>query len=172
MDETNVGGYSVTYGREETQFPVYLLALLSAVLLASAWVTGSTLWLALGVAAGGAAYYNVPLLETARPTLGANEYGIFVQGFGLIRWRAVDRIDLVAIAERAETIHELQIALNTTITSALVADWRKQPFYRSLMRLPWSMTHSNVIRINIDPFNHPPDEIHRTLIRMWRHYRS
>jgi len=53
-----------------------------------------------------------------------------------------------------------------------VADWRKQPFWRSLMRIPWAMTHSNVVRINIDPFDHPPDEIHRTLMRMWRHYRS
>jgi hypothetical protein len=171
MDETNVGGYSVAYGRDETRFPVYLLGVLSAVLLAAAWVSGQTLWLVLGVAAAGTAYYNFPLLES-RPTLGANEYGVFVQGFGLIRWRAIDRIDLVAIAERAEINHELLIALNMTLTSALVVDWRKQPFFRSLMRLPWSMTHSNVVRMNIDPFDHPPDEIHRTLMRMWRHYRS
>jgi hypothetical protein len=171
MDETNVGGYSVAYGRDETRFPVYLLAVLSAVLLAAAWVSGQTLWLVLGVAAAGTTYYNFPLLES-RPMLGANEYGVFVQGFGLIRWRAIDRIDLVAIAERAEINHELQIALNMTLTSALVVDWRKQPFFRSLMRLPWSMTHSNVVRMNIDPFDHPPDEIHRTLMRMWRHYRS
>jgi hypothetical protein len=171
MDETNVSGYSVAYGRDETRFPVYLLAVLSAVLLAAAWVSGQTLWLVLGVAAAGATYYNFPLLES-RPTLGANEYGVFIQGFGLIRWRAIDRIDLVAIAERAEINYELQIALNMTLTSALVVDWRKQPFFRSLMRLPWSMTHSNVVRMNIDPFDHPPDEIHRTLMRMWRHYRS
>jgi hypothetical protein len=171
MDETNVGGYSVAYGRDEERFPVYLLALLSAALLAGAWVTGSSLALVLGVAAAGATYYNFPLLET-RPTIGANEYGVFIQGLGLIRWRAIDRIDLVAIAERAEINHELQIALNMTVTSALVADWRKQPFWRSLMRIPWAMTHSNVVRINIDPFDHPPDEIHRTLTRMWRHYRS
>ena len=171
MDETNVGGYSVAYGRGETRFPVYLLAVLSAVLLAAAWATGQTLWLVLGVATAGATYYNFPLLE-GRPTLGANEYGVFVQGFGLIRWRAIDRIDLVAIAERAEINYELLIALNMTLTSALVVDWRKQPFYRSLMRLPWTMTHSNAVRMNIDPFDHPPDEIHRTLMRMWRHYRS
>ena len=111
-------------------------------------------------------------LKKSRPTLGANEYGVFIQGFGLIRWRAIDRIDLVAIADRFDINYELQIALNMTVTSALVVDWRKQPFYRSLMRIPWSMTPSNVVRINIDPFDHPPDEIHRTLIRMWRHYRS
>jgi hypothetical protein len=172
MDETNVGGYSVAYGREETEFPVYLLAVLSAVLLAAGLVTGSMLWLVLGVIAAAITYYNFPLLEKSRPTLGANEYGVFVQGFGLIRWRAIDRIDLVAIADRFDINYDLQIALNMTVTSALVADWRKQPFYRSLMRIPWSMTPSNVVRINIDPFNHPPDEIHRTLMRMWRHYRS
>ncbi len=171
MDETNVGGYSVAYGRDEERFPVYLLALLSAGLLAGAWVTSSYLALVLGVAAAGVTYYNFPLLET-RPTIGANEYGVFIQGLGLIRWRAIDHIDLVAIAERAEINHELQIALNMTVTSALVADWRKQPFWRSLMRIPWAMTYSNVVRINIDPFDHPPDEIHRTLTRMWRHYRS
>lgn len=172
MDERDVGGYSVAYGRDETQFPVYLLGVLSAVLLAVAWVYGGTLWLVLGVAAAGAAYYNFPLLETGRPTLGANEYGIFIQGFGLIRWRAIDGIDLVAIAERAATVHELQIALNMRLSNALVADWRKLPFWRSLMRLPWAMTHSNVVRMNLEPFDHPPDEIHRTLQRMWRHYRS
>jgi hypothetical protein len=171
MDETNVGGYSVAYGRDEERFPVYLLALLSAGLLAGAWVTGSYLALVLGVAAAGATYYNFPLLET-RPTIGANEYGVFIQGLGLIRWRAIDRIDLVAIAERAEINHELQIALNMTVTSALVVDWRKQPFWRSLMRIPWTMTYANAVRINIDPFDHEPDEIHRTLTRMWRHYRS
>lgn len=40
------------------------------------------------------------------------------------------------------------------------------------MRLPWSMTYDNAVRIKVDPFNQPPDEIHRTLLRMWRYYRS
>lgn len=172
MDERDVGGYSVAYGRDETQFPVYVLAVLAAAFLAAAWITGLTIWFALGAAAAGAAYYNFPLLETGRATLGANQYGIFIQDFGLIRWRAIDRIDLVAFAERASTVHELQIALNMRLSSALVADWRKLPFYRSLMRLPWSMAHSNVVRVNLEPFDQPPDEIHRTLMRMWRYYRS
>lgn len=172
MDERDAGGYSVAYERDEAQFPVYVLAVLAAVLLAAAWVTGSTLWLMLGVAAAAVAYYNFPLLETGRPTLGANEYGIFIQGFGLIRWRAIDRVDLVLIAVRASTVHELQIGLNMRLSSALVADWRKLPFWRSLMRLPWSMGYSNVVRVNLEPFDEPPDEIHRTLLRMWRHYRS
>ena len=77
-----------------------------------------------------------------------------------------------ALATRTGTLHELQIALNMRVTQALVADWRKQPFYRSLMRLPWAMTHTNIVRINLEPFSQAPEEIHRTLVRMLRYYRS
>jgi hypothetical protein len=172
VEENQAGGYSVTYNRDEIQFPVYVIAGLTLVLLGAAWVTGQTLWLILCAAAAGVTYYNYPLLETRRPTLGANQYGIFIQGFGLIRWRAIDRIDMIEIAERANTLHELQIGLNMLLSSALVADWRKLPFYRSLMRLPWSMGQSNVVRLNLEPFSEAPGEIHRTLVRMWRYYRS
>jgi hypothetical protein len=140
-------------------------------MLAAAFVTGNSVWLALGVAAAGVTYYNVPLLER-RPIVGANQYGIFIQGLGLIRWSAIDRIDLVEIAVRASTIHELQIGLKTRLSSALVADWRKLPVSRSLMRLPWSMARSNVVGVNLEPFDTEPDDIHRTLLRLWRHYRS
>jgi hypothetical protein len=172
LDERNVGGYAVTYSRDEVQFPVYVLAALSLVLLAAALATGQTLWLVLCAAAAGATYYNYPLLETRRPTLGANQYGIFIQGFGLIRWRAIDSIEIVEIAERANTAHELQIGLNMVLSSALVTDWRKQPFWRSLMRLPWTMGKSNVVNVSLDPFSQTPDEIKRTLVRLWRYYRS
>ena len=172
VDERNAGGYSVAYGRDEIAFPVYLTAAIGAACLGAAWFTGLTIWLALGVVAAAIAYYNVPLLETGRPTLGANQYGIFVQAFGLIRWRSIDKIDLITIAERGNTVHELQIGLGAPISSALVADWRQQPFYRSLMRMPWAMTPSNVVRVRLDAFNQEPGEIHRTLTRMWRYYRS
>ena len=111
MEEKDAGGYSVSYGREDVAFPVYVISVLAAAFLAAAWFTGLTIWLALGVAAAGYAYYNFPLLETGRPTMGANQYGIFIQAFGLIRWRAIDKIDLISIAERDTTIHELQIGL-------------------------------------------------------------
>ncbi len=172
MDERDAGGYSVTYNRDEIQFPVYVLAAATVALLVSALWTGQTLLMVLCAAAAGATYYNYPLLERRRPTIGANQYGIFIQGFGLIRWRAIDRIDLIEIAERSDTTHELQIGLGMLLSSALVADWRKLPFYRSLMRLPWSMGSSNVVRVNLDPFSAPPPEIHRTLLRLWRYYRS
>lgn len=165
-------GYAVAYDPDDAQFPVYLMGGLAAVLLAAAVVSGYWLWFTLGFAALAVAYYNFPVLETGRPQIGANEYGIFIQGFGVIRWSAVDRIDLVPIAVRVMTVHELQIALKVPLSRALIVDWRKVPWYRMLMRLPWTMGYNNVIRIKVDPFEKAPDEIHRVLMRMWRFYRS
>ena len=172
LEERSVGGYSVAYRRDDTNFPVYVTAALAAMFFTAAWITDAAYWLAPAVAAAAFTYYNIPLLETGRPTIGANQYGIFVQAFGLIRWRAIERIDLVEIAERAMTVRELQIMLNAPLGSALVADWRKQPVYRLLMRLPWCMDHSGVVRVNLEPFDQPADGIHRTFLRMWRYYRS
>jgi hypothetical protein len=171
-DERGAGGYSIGYKRDDAYFPVYVTACLAGVLFATAWTTGGAHWLAFAVAAAGFTYYNLPLLETGRPTIGANQYGVFIQAFGLIRWRAIERIDLVSIAERAKTVHELHITLNAPLGTALVADWRKQPIYRSLMRLPWRMDRNGVVQIDVEPFDQPPNEIHRTFIRMWRYYRS
>lgn len=172
LQEGNVGGYSVAYGRDDSYFPVYITAALAAIFLTAAWITDAIYWLPLAAAAAAFTYYNIPLLETGRPTIGANQYGIFIQAFGLIRWRAIERIDLAQIAERAMTVHELQIVLNVPLSSALVADWRKQPFFRLAMRLPWRMSHNNMVRVNLEPFDQPPDVIHRTFLRMWRYYRS
>jgi hypothetical protein len=172
LDEGNVGGYSVAYGRDDVYFPVYITAALALIFLTAAWIMDVPYWLVPAVAAAAFTYYNIPLLETGRPTIGANQYGIFIQAFGLIRWRAVERIDLVQIAERAMTVHELQIVLGVPLASALVVDWRRQPRWRRYMRLPWRMNHSNMVRIDIEPFDQPPDQIHRTFLRMWRYYRS
>jgi len=172
LDEKNVGGYSVAYGRDDTYFPLYITAALAAIFVAAAWITGALHWLLPALAAAAFTYYNLPLLETERPTIGANQYGIFLQAFWLIRWRAIERIDLAQIAERAMTVHELQIVLSAPLSSALVADWRRQPRYRRFMRLPWRMSHNNMVRVNLEPFDQPPEIIHRTFLRMWRYYRS
>src|ERR1700694_1674301 len=124
LDERNAGGYSVAYRRDDSNFPVYVTAALAAMFFTAAWITGAAYWLALAVAAAAFTYYNIPMLETGRPTIGANQYGIFIQAFGLIRWRAIERIDLVQIAVRAVTRQELLVVLNATLGSALVADWR------------------------------------------------
>ena len=172
LDERNAGGFSVAYKRDDTYFPVYVTAALAAIFLTAAWITGAIYWLPLAAAAAGFTYYNIPLLEIGRPTIGANQYGIFIQAFGLIRWRSIERIDIVEIAERAMTVHELQIVLGAPLGSALVTDWRKQPAYRLLMRLPWRMDQSGSVRVNLEPFDQPPEVIHRTFLRMWRYYRS
>ncbi|MBV9532657.1 MAG: hypothetical protein JO283_16755, partial [Bradyrhizobium sp.] len=162
LDEGSLEGYSVAYGSDDGYFPVYIAAALAPIFLAATWITGALYWLVPAAAAAAFTYYNIPLLETYRPTIGANQYGIFLQAFGLIRWRAIERIDLVEIAERAMTLHEMQIVLNAPLSSALVADWRKQPSYRRLMRMPWRMSHNNMVRVNMEPFDQPPDAIHRT----------
>ena len=172
VDERDHGGYSVAYRRDDIEFPVYVAGAVAAALFVAAYTTGQWILLATGIVAAGFTYYNLPLLETGRPTLGANQYGIFIQSFGLIRWRAIARVELVQIAERAMTSHELQITLGTPLASALVADWRKVSIYRSLMRLPWHMDHNTVVHVDVEPFDQSADEIHRTLVRMWRYYRS
>jgi hypothetical protein len=166
------GGYTVGYGQQKGQFRVFVLAGLGIALSVAAFYSGSELLLALGVAALGTAYYFFPLIESDRTRLGANQYGIFIEGLGLIGWRSIERIDTAHIAVRTMMTHELQIMLSQPLQKALLADWRKIPFYRLLMRLPWTMSQGNLIRINLEPFADPPDEIERTLKRMQRYYRS
>jgi len=165
-------GYTVSYDRSEAGFPVYAAGSVAAALIVGAFVSGNWIFLALGLVAFIFAYYHFPLTETGKPRLGANQYGVFIDGFGLVRWGAIERVDVVVIAVRALTLHELQIALNRPLPSALMADWRKVPWWRVPMRLPWKMTHDNVIRITLDPFDQTPEDVHWTLLRMWRHYRS
>ena len=172
LNEGNVGGYSVAYSRDDVYFPVYITAAFALIFVTAAWIMGAAYWLVPAAASAAFTYYNIPLLETGRPTIGANQYGIFIQAFGLIRWRAVERIDIAEIAERAMTVHELQIVLSASLGSALVVDWRRQPAWRRFVRLPWRMSHNNMVRINLEPFDQPPDVIHRTFLRMWRYYRS
>lgn len=165
-------GYTIAYDRDEAPFPVYVTGFLAAALLAGWLVSANEFLFLLGAVALGIAYYNFPLAELGRPRLGANQYGVFIEGFGVIQWRAIDKIELAEFAVRVLTLHELQITLKLPLNTALIADWRKVPWYRMPMRLPWKMSHTNVVRVPLDPLESAPDEIHRTLIRMWRHYRS
>jgi len=172
VDETDFRGYTVRYAKGETQFPVYLLTFLATILIAGAIVGENVYAFLFGLAAAGFAYYFYPMLETSRPVIGANEYGIFIQAFGILKWRAVKKIDLVPVAVRAMTTHHLKITLDQPLGSALVADWRQLPFWRRGMRLLWSMSPDNSVTITLDPLDQEPDEIYRTCTRMWRYYRS
>ncbi len=172
MSDQEMTGFTVAYGRDEAPFPVYAAATLATALIAASLYQGHAILFGLGAVAFGFGYYNWPLAEVGRPRMGANQYGIFIEGFGIIHWRAIDRIERVQIAVRALTLNELQITLKQPLDQALIADWRAQPLYRQFMRVPWSMTYNKMVRIRLDPFDKEPDEIDRTLQRMWRYYRS
>ena len=68
-------------------------------------------------------------------------------------------------------MEELHIKLKQPVQSALLADWRRLRIWRLLMRLPWTMGYDNIVRINLQPFAPPADQIHRTIFRMWKFYR-
>jgi hypothetical protein len=68
-------------------------------------------------------------------------------------------------------MEELHIKLKQPLASALMADWRRLAIWRLLMRLPWAMTYDNIVRINLQPFAPPAEDITRTIERMWRYYR-
>ncbi|MCH9806936.1 MAG: hypothetical protein K0U74_04325 [Alphaproteobacteria bacterium] len=168
----NFSGYTVCYAKEKGQFRVLLLGAAGIVFTTAAFFTGSEIVLAIGIAALATAYYFYPLIEHDRPRLGANQYGIFIEGLGVIGWRSIEKIGLVQMAVRTIVTHELQIKLSQPLSRSLLADWRKMPMHRLLMKLPWAMSPSNTIRIALEPFGDSPDEIERTLMRMQRHYRS
>ena len=174
QDNTNreMTGYTVAYSSDEAPFPVFAAAAIAAILLTGGVFKANPVLFGIGCVAAGFAYYNLPLAEVGRPRMGANQYGVFIEGFGIIQWRAIDSIELAQIAVRAVTLNELHIALKTPLSRALIADWRKMPLYRQLMRLPWSMTYDNKVRISLDAFDKEPEEIQRTFQRMWRYYRG
>lgn len=149
----------------------HVLAFIAAATFA-AWLTwGYQLLSITAILAGCSAYYFFPFTERSRVRLGANQYGLFIDGFGLIGWRAISDINLVTYSVRTLEVEELHIKLKQPVNSALLADWRRLPIWRLLMRLPWSMGYDNIVRINLQPFSPPAEEISHTIQRMWRFYR-
>lgn len=163
-------GFGVPYGQDKGSFRVYLMAFFAAVLFIIFFATATPLALVTALPALGTAYYFYPLIEP-RPRLGANQYGIFIDGFGVIAWRAISDIRLQTKAIRSIEVVELQIQLSQPLSTALVIDWRRLPYYRLLMKLPWTMTHENLVRIKMEPFGAPPDDVLNRLMRMWRYFR-
>jgi len=142
-----------------------------AALLVWAFSRGNPFTLPLGGLAIGYGYHNYPLLETGRPRIGAGQYGLFVEGLGVIAWRAIESIDLIAVTSRGVVDQELSVTLREPVDRALIADWRRRPLYRMLMRLPWSMK-GNTIRIGLEPFDQSPTQIHQNLMRLWQYFRT
>ncbi|HVZ05005.1 hypothetical protein [Hyphomicrobium sp.] len=171
LDQKHPHGYTVAYEREEIQFPVYVVGFVSACFAVAGISLDNIFLIALALIAFGFAYYNFPLLETGRPRIGASQYGIFADGLGIISWRAVKRLDLIPIEIRGTASNELRIMLQEPLDRALLADWRKRPFYRFLMRLPWTKLGDDVIRIPLDVFDRPAEQIHQNFERMMAFYR-
>jgi hypothetical protein len=162
-------GFILPYNKKEAA-RFHTLAAITAATFA-AWLTwGYQLLSMTAILAGCSAYYLFPFTES-RPRLGANQYGLFVDGFGLIAWRAIDDISLVTYSIRTLDMEEIHIKLKQPLNSALLVDWRRLPIWRLLMRLPWTMGYDNIVRIDLQTFAPPPDEIIRTMQRMWRYYR-
>lgn len=163
-------GYHLPYGKDAGDFRFNVMVIITALAFGMFAATGYDALLPVGALTGCVAYYFYPLKER-KPRIGAGQYGIFIDGFGLIAWRAIGEITLVTHASRFSETDELQIRLKTPLDNALLADWRKMPIWRLLMKLPWSMTYDNVVRIPLSPFASPPEDIHWQFQRLWKYYR-
>lgn len=163
-------GFAIGYARDKGTFRVFVSFALFVV-FACVWYFYSS-ELALGVAVFFVltAYYFFPLVETDKVRLGAGEYGLFIEGFGVVPWRAIGEVRLSTYAVRTIQVNELLIQLSKPLPKALMADWRSLPFYRLLMKLPWSMGRDNVVRVNLEPFAGSPDKIVAALKRARRFY--
>ena len=169
---SSMTGYRIGYARGKGEFRVYICLALAAV-FAGAWMfSGSEILLVLAIFFGAASYYFYPLIETGKMRLGAGEHGIFIEGLGIIPWRAVSAVKQTMYSIRTIDVNELIIQLKGPLPKMLMADWRSLPRYRLLMKLPWSMGRDNVIRIKLEPFESTPEEIVDALKRNWRYFGS
>jgi hypothetical protein len=163
-------GFALCYNREEgARF--HGLAAIAAMTSAAYVNDGYQLLLAAALFSGCAAYYYFPFTEQRRARLGGNQYGLFIDGLGLIDWKAIDSVKLGATAMRSGAPEELLIKLNAPLGSTLLVDWRRLAIWRLLMRLPWSMGRDNIVRVTLQPFAPEPQEIYADILRLWRYYR-
>ncbi len=172
VNDEDIVGYVVAYEREDLSFPVYLVAVVACLFLAAGIVKGIPILSALALAPAAYAFHNIPLLETGKPRLGAGQYGLFIEGLGLVQWSAFEEIALVPADVRGVAGHDLVISLKGDLNEALILDWRNRPLARRFMRLPWALKRPNAIRIPLDIMDRPVGEIHQTILRMWRYYRG
>lgn len=171
-NEDDIIGYTVAYDRDEIYFPVYVVTTIAVALLGAAIIKSMPILALLAVAPAAVAYYNLPLIEIGRPRLGAGQYGLFVEGLGLLSWRGIKEFELVETESRGTTGHELHIVLRQPIGEVLLVDWRRRPPLRRLMRLPWSMKGNTFIRVPLDIMDRPATEIFETFVRVWRYHRG
>ena len=165
-------GFTVCYGSDRGDFRFFVSALIGSVSVIVLVVAGQPLALAVALLFLGSAYYHFPLVEKKVPRLGASQYGIFVDGFGIIDWRAVADIEIRTYAVRSIENKELVIELNRDVDAALISDWRKLPIYRLLMKLPWRLRDERVLSVQLEPFSINKDKLLETLQRMRSFYRN
>lgn len=171
VSQDDFNGYTVAYEQDEIQFPVYVLVFIGCAFGVAGFAVENAILVALALLALGFAYYNYPLLEYGRPRIGAGQYGIFVEGLGILAWKSVKQLDLTRVERRGVANHEMEIVLHEPLRRALIADWRKRPLHRFLMRLPWTLRGGDIVRIPLDILERPPDEIHHNFTRMLDFYR-
>lgn len=172
VTDTDIVGYTIGYDQEEVHFPIYAMTALAVAFFVAAIFKGIPILAVVGLLPAAVAYYNLPLLESGRPRIGSGQYGLFIEGLGLISWRAVESIDTLEMVERTGSSLELIIGLKKPIPEALLADWRSRPFLRRPMRLPWRLASKTEIRIPLDVLDRPSAEIKETFVRMWRFNRG
>jgi hypothetical protein len=163
-------GYVLAYGRDSGDFSFNIMAFLAVLLLGLCIITGYPPLLMPAVAAACVAYYYYPLKERT-PRIGAGQYGIFIDGLGLIGWRSISSIDAVATTSKLGDVYELQIRLNKPLDEALLADWRRLPIWRLLMKLPWNLSGDDLIRVPLKVFDPPAQEIRSKFMRLWDYFR-
>lgn len=167
----NESGYILPYGERSADFNFNAMALLAVFFFVLTFILAYPPVLLPAAGAAGVAYYYYPLTERRKPRLGAGQYGVFVDGLGLISWRAIADIDTISFTSRLAQTHELRITLNRPLDDALLADWRKLPLWRMLMKLPWHMPSDEVVCIPLEPFDPPAREIRSQFVQLRDHYR-
>ncbi|MGF1649064.1 MAG: hypothetical protein ACFCUN_01280 [Hyphomicrobiaceae bacterium] len=168
--EAEPSGFALPYAKGKGTFRVYLAAGLAVLFGAIALETGNEIALVVTVGFLLATYYSYPLIERERARIGANEYGVFIEGFGIVAWRSIAGIRLATRFVRSIAITELEIELNRPIRSAILADWRRLPVWRLLMRLPWRMPDDRTILVDLEPFTDEPEQLLAEFVRRRSYY--
>src|SRR5258707_12066811 len=71
LEERSVGGYSVAYRRDDTNFPVYVTAALAAMFFTAAWITDAAYWLTPPLPGAPLPYFKTSLFGNRRPAIRA-----------------------------------------------------------------------------------------------------
>lgn len=165
-------GFTVAYEQDELQFPVWVLLVLTAMLFYASLSQRSAVLMLLGLFPGCFAFYNFPLLEIGKTRLAANQDTLFVEGLGLVAWRFIESINLAEVVVRGSVYKEADIAIAVPLATALLQDARNARLPRRLMRKPYYLKSGPTLRVPLDIFDRPPDDIVSALTRIWTYNKA